>query len=142
MGPEGVPTAGTAMRSGLRRLGTVLAAALLLGACQTLSDVQPGQGQSITIADHPYGRIWDATLKIAQQHFTIREQSKDEGFILAERQGTGGGWIGIYFTGAGADNTRVEVVRMGKYAGQISWSNWPRTVLRELQATLGEPPPR
>ena len=130
------------MRSAALRLATALAVVAVLGACQSMSDVKPGQGESITIADHSYDRIWDATLKIAQQHFTIREQSKDEGFILAERQGTGGGWIGIYFTGAGADNTRVEVVRMGKYAGQISWSNWPRTVLRELQVTLGEPPAR
>jgi hypothetical protein len=28
---------------------------------------------------------------------------------------------------------------MGKYAGQISWTTWPETVLREVQAALGEP---
>jgi hypothetical protein len=126
------------------RAGSIglLALALALGGCQTMSDVKPGQGQSITVADHAYDKVWDTTLKVVEQHFTVHEQSKTEGIILAERGGMGGGWIGIYFTGAGPNNIRVEVVRMGKYAGQIAWTNWPRTVLREVQASLGEPPSR
>ena len=120
----------------------VLVMALTLGACQTMSDVRPGEGQSIAIAGHPYDQVWDATLKVAEQHFTIHEQSKPEGVILAERSGTGGGWIGIYFTGSGPNTFRVEVVRKGKYGGQISWTDWPRTVLREVQAALGQPPTR
>lgn len=124
-----------------RRLAAagILAVAPLTGACHTAADVRPGQGRSITIADHPYDHVWNTTLKIAEQHFTVLEQSKTDGVILAERSGIGGGWIGIYFTGAGASNIRVEVVRMGKYAGQISWTTWPETVLREVQAALGEP---
>ena len=120
----------------------MLLLALALGACQTLSDVRPGEGERATIAGHPYDRVWDATLNVAERHFTIHEQSKPEGFILAERTGTGGGWIGIYFTAAGADTYRVEVVRTGKYPGQISFTNWPRTVLREVQASLDQVPPR
>lgn len=123
------------------RCATMLLLGLALGACQTMSDVTPGQGQSVTIAGHPYDRIWEATLKVAEQHFAIREQSKPEGVILAERAGTGGAWIGIYFTAAGADTFRVEVVWTGKYAGQISFTNWPRTVLQEVQAALGQAPP-
>jgi len=84
----------------------------------------------------------DATLKVAERHFAILEQSKPEGVILAERSGIGGGWIGIYLTAVGADSFRVEVVREGKYAGQIAWTNWPRTVVREVQAALGETPAR
>jgi hypothetical protein len=125
----------------IRRAG-VLLMVLALSACQSMSDVRPGEGQSITIADHPYDQIWDATLKVAEQHFTVLEQSKPEGIILAERRGTGGGWIGIYFTGSGPSAIRVEVVRKGKYAGQISWTDWSRTVLREVQATLGDSPTR
>jgi hypothetical protein len=120
----------------------VLVVALTLGACQTMSDVQPGEGRSMTIAGHPYDQVWEATLRVAEEHFTIREQSKPEGVILAERSGIGGGWIGIYFTGAGANTLRIEVVRKGKYAGQISWTDWEQTVLREIQAALGQPPTR
>ena len=120
----------------------VLVVALILGACQTMSDVQPGKGGSITIAGHPYDQVWDATRKIAEQHFTIREQSKPDGVILAERSGMGGAWIGIYFTGAGANSFRIEVVRTGKYAGQILWTDWEQTILREVQAAFGQPPTR
>jgi hypothetical protein len=129
------------MRARRLAAGGILAMALL-GGCHTAADVRPGQGRSITIADHPYDHVWNTALKIAEQHFTVREQSKTDGVIIAERSGTGGGWIGIYFTGAGANNIRVEVVRTGKYPGQISWTNWPDTVLREIQAALGDPPSR
>ena len=124
------------------RRGTMLLLALALGACQTVSAVAPGQGQSVTIAGRPYDKVWDAALKVAERHFAIVEQSKPEGVILAERSGIGGGWIGIYLTAVGADSFRVEVVREGKYAGQIAWTNWPRTVVREVQAALGETPAR
>jgi len=120
----------------------MLLLALALGACQTVSAVAPGQGQSVTIAGRPYDKVWDAALKVAERHFAIVEQSKPEGVILAERSGIGGGWIGIYLTAVGADSFRVEVVREGKYAGQIAWTNWPRTVVREVQAALGETPAR
>src|SRR5262245_41047952 len=116
--------------------------ALALGACQTMGDVTPGQGLSATIAGHPYDRVWDASLKVAERHFAIREQSKPDGVILAERTGVGSGWIGIYLTAAGADAFRVEVVRLGKYVGQLSFTNWPQTTLREIQASLGPAPPK
>lgn len=122
------------------RLARILVLALALGACQTMSDLTPGQGQNVTITGHPYDQVWDAALKVVERHFAIREQSKPEGVIFAERSGVGGGWIGVYFTGAGADTIRVEVVRKGKYMGQIAWTDWPRTVLRELQVALGQKP--
>src|SRR5262245_1953055 len=118
----------------------MLMLALALVACQTIGDVTPGQGQSAIIAGHPYDRVWDASLKVAERHFAIREPSKPDGVILAERTGMGGGWIGIYLTAAGADTYRVEVVRLGKYAGQLSFTNWPRTALREIQEALGPAP--
>lgn len=116
--------------------------ATVFAACQTMSDVKPGEGRSITIQGHPYDEVWSATLKVAEQHLTIREQSKPEGVILGERTGTGGGWFGIYLTGAGADAYRVEVVRKGKYVGQIAWSDWPSRIVRDVQTALGMTPPR
>lgn len=124
------------------RCATMLVLALVLGACQTISDATPGQGQSVIIAGHPYDRVWDVSLKVAERHFAIREQSKPEGIIRAERTGTGGGWIGIYLTAAGADTFRVEVVRTGKYVGQLSFTDWPRAILREIQTALGTAPPK
>ncbi len=116
--------------------------AVTLAACQTMSDVQPGQGSSVTITGRPYDEVWNATLKVAEQHLAIHEQSKSEGLILGERTGTGGGWFGIYLTGAGANAYRVEVVRKGKYVGQITWSDWPARLVRDVQTALGVTPTR
>lgn len=129
-------------RSAMIRAAGVVMLAVILAACQTLSDARPGQGRSITITGHPYDQVWEATLKVAAQHFTIHEQSKTEGIIFGERSGTGGGWIGIYFTAAGAKAFRVEVVRKGKYVGQVSWTDWEKRVLGEVQTALGITPTR
>jgi hypothetical protein len=121
-------------------LAAVLTAAL--AACQTLSDVQPGQGHSFTISGRPYDEVWAASLKVAEQHLVVQEQSKTEGVILGERTGTGGGWFGVYLTGAGANAYRVEVVRKGKYVGQIAWANWEARMVRDIQTALGIAPAR
>lgn len=129
-------------RSALVRAARVVTLTMSLVACQTMSDVRPGEGRSITITGRPYDQVWDATLKVAAQHFTIHEQSKTEGIIFGERSGMGGGWIGIYFTAAGASTFRVEVVRKGKYVGQVSWTDWEKRVLGEVQTALGVTPAR
>jgi hypothetical protein len=126
----------------VRRMVGVAMLTVTLVACQTISDVQPGQGRNFVISGRPYDEVWSATLKVAEQHISIQEQSKTEGIILGERTGTGGGWFGIYLTGAGANAYRVEVVRRGKYVGQIAWSDWPARLVREIQTALGVTPPR
>jgi hypothetical protein len=119
-----------------------LALATLLAGCQTFSDAQPGQGRNVVIAGHPYDQIWEAALKVARQHFVIHEEAKTEGIIFGERGGTAGGWVAIYLTGAGANAYRVEVVRKGKYVGQLTWTDWEKRVLAEVQAALGMPAAR
>jgi hypothetical protein len=119
-----------------------VALALTLAACQSLSDVQPGLGRSVTISGRPYDEVWAASLKVAEQHFAIQEQSKTEGIILGERTGVGGGWFGVYLTGAGPNAYRVEVVRKGWYVGQIEWANWEARLVRDIQTALGITPAR
>jgi hypothetical protein len=126
----------------MMRAGAVAVLAVAFTACQTLSDVKPGAGRSIVVAGRPYDDVWTAALNVAEQNLTILEQSKAEGIILGERTGTGGGWFGIYLTGAGANAYRVEVVRKGKYVGQIAWSDWEGRLVRDVQTALGVTPAR
>jgi hypothetical protein len=107
-----------------------------LAGCQSMADVQPGTGQRATITGHTYDEVWSAAVKVANAHFAIHEEAKAEGVIRGERRGIGDGWIGIYLTGAGAKAFTVEVVQKGKYRGQISWQDWEKRVLRELQDVL------
>jgi hypothetical protein len=114
----------------------------VLTGCQTMTDVTPGPGRRATIADHTYDEVWSAAVKVAKAHFTIHDESKAEGIIRGERKGSGEGWIGIYVTGAGPKAFTVEVVRKGKYRGQITWQDWEGRVLREIQAFLSGGPTR
>jgi len=120
----------------------VLALLIALVGCQTMTAVQPGAGRRVTISDHTYDEVWNAAVKVASAHFAILEDVKAEGIIRAEGRGSSGGWIGIYITGAGAKAFTVEVVRKGKYRGQISWQDWENRALREIQDALAGRPAR
>src|SRR5262245_982733 len=94
----------------------VALATLSLVACQSLSDVKPGDGKKLRIDERSYEDIWNAALRAAQEHFEIREQDRPRGIILAERTRTfmeAPSWIGIYIDPpvSGARSYTVEVVR-------------------------------
>ena len=61
--------------------------------------MKPGDGRKVDITGQNYDSIWAAALKVADEHFEIREQDKAKGIIMAERTTTmfgWGAWIGIY----------------------------------------------
>lgn len=93
------------MRKPPRVVLTYLLPILLLG-CQSMSDVQPGDGRKTTITGRSYEQIWQAAVKVADVHFEIREQDQTRGVILAERTIGAwgyGAWVGIYITPPTAD---------------------------------------
>ena len=66
------------------RLGVVVLA-LLLTACQSMSDVKPGDGKNAHITGKSYDQVWAAAVKVADAHFEIREQDMARGIITGER---------------------------------------------------------
>jgi len=112
-----------------------------------MSDVQPGDGRRLTITGREYDAIWQAAIKVADEHFEIREQDKGRGAITAERTMTAwgaGAWVGIYITPttAGAATYTVEVVSRKKLMTNLTEQGWEKKVLRDLQDALDGRPMR
>lgn len=121
--------------------------ALFLGACQSLSDVKPGDGKKLTIEQRSYDDIWNAALRVANEHFEIREQDKAHGIILAERTPTfieARSYIGLYITppAPGAQSYTVEVVRRKRMTTNQNVQDWERKVLRDVADVLAGRPMR
>ena len=111
-----------------------------------MSDVKPGDGRKLTI-ERPYEDIWKAALRVADEHFEIREQDQARGVILAERTQTflhAPAWVGIYITptASGAGAYTVEVVRRKKMTTNVNVQDWERKVLRDLEDVLAGRPMR
>ena len=87
----------------MSRRALAIASTLLfaLAACQSMSDVEPGDGRKATITGKSYDQIWDAADKVADEHLQIHEQDKSRGIIVGERPisfGSYGAWVGTYIT--------------------------------------------
>lgn len=127
--------------------GLVSMALLALAGCRSMSDVKPGDGKAATITGETYEQIWAAAVKVADEHFEIREQDQATGVIKAERTFTHGGWgawVGIYVVPAtaGAPSYRVEVVSRKKATGNIGEQGWEGKTLRDIQDVLDGRPMR
>lgn len=113
--------------------------------CQTLAHVQPGDGRRATITGRTYEAIWQAALKVADEHFEILERDQTRGVIRAERTmsaWSSGAYVGIYITPPvpRADSYLVEVVRRKKVKTQVGEQDWEYKVLRDMFAELKLPP--
>jgi hypothetical protein len=124
---------------------SVFTLALLLTGCQSMADVHPGDGRTLTITGRDYDAIWRAAVRVADEHFEIREQDPARGTITGERTITAwgwGAWVGIYITPPTADagTYTVEVVNRKKLMTNLGEQGWEKKVLRDLQNVLdGEP---
>ena len=123
-----------------------LLAGIVVG-CQSASDVKPGDGRKAIISGKSYDQIWDATVKVAGEHFEVREQDKARGVILAQRIVSAfgwGSWVGLYVTVTppvtGATAYTIEVVRREKASGNIGEQDWEYKALRDIYRQLGLPP--
>ena len=128
------------------RLGVALLA-LTLAACQSMSDVKPGDGKHTYITGKTYEEVWAAAIKVADTHFAIREQNQSTGTITAERTMTAwgaGAWVGIYITPAqpGADTYRVEVVGKKKLVTNLTEQSWESKTLRDIADVINGQPMR
>lgn len=124
-----------------------LVLSLLLVGCQSLADVRPGDGRTATLTGHSYDAIWQAALRVADEHFEIRELDPARGIITGERtvSATGwGAWVGIYITPPtpGAAAYTVEVVSRKKVLMNLGEQGWEKKVLRDLQDVLEGRPMR
>ncbi len=122
-------------------------ACLLLAGCQSMADVQPGDGRTLTITGREYAAVWQAAVRVADEHFEIREQDQARGVILAERTIAAwgyGAWVGIYITppAAGATAYTVEVVSRKKLMTNVTEQGWEKKVLRDLLDVLDGKPIR
>lgn len=124
-----------------------MAAVVLLTSCATMSDVKPGDGYRVTITGHSYDEIWKAAIRVAEEHFDIRESDQSRGVIKAERDVSFTSWgefVGIFITPATADAVAytVEVVNRRKSRGQITGQGWEHKVIRDIQDVLESRPMR
>ena len=132
------------MKRASMRIAFTIAAAILLVGCQSMSDLKPGDGRKATITGRSYDEIWEAALRVADEHFEIREQDRARGVILAERTVSAssyGAWIGTYITPPiqGAPAYTVEVVRRKKMTTNFGEQDWEYKVLRDIYRQLGLP---
>ncbi len=123
------------------RIALITALAILSACSSSLSDVKPGDGQRLTIRGHDYPAIWQAALRVADEHFEIRDRDQSRGVILAERTMTftePASWVGIYITPPvpGATAYTVEVVRRKQATLFIQPQDWERKVLRDVEDVL------
>ena len=129
------------------RLALAVILAITLTACQSMSDVKPGDGKVATNAGQSYDQVWAAAVKVADEHFEIRTQDKAAGTITAERTVTvwgWGSWVGIYITppASGAASYRVEVVSRKKQMGNLSEQGWEGKTLRDIEDVVAGRPMR
>ena len=124
----------------------VMMAALALAGCASMDDMKRGTGKTLEIRDRSYDEIWQATLKVADEHFEILEKDKVTGVIKAERTTHFSGEIGdsvrIFITPPtpGADNYVVEIVKREKLKTQVKDQDVERKVLRDIRNVLdGQP---
>lgn len=122
----------------------LLLALFALPACQSMSDVKPGDGRKATIAGKTYDQVWTAATTVADEHFEVRERDKATGTIKAERTMSAfskGAYIGIYIVPPTAAPTHtVEVVRRKKSTyGDLGEQDWEYKVLRDMYRQLGLP---
>src|SRR5882762_1379941 len=115
-----------------------------LAACQTMSDVKPGDGRKATINGKSYDQIWDAAHKVADEHLQIHEQDKTRGVIVGERPmsfGSYGAWVGTYITPTMPDAPAytVEIVRRKKMTANVGEQDWKYKMLRDIYRELGLP---
>ncbi len=54
-----------------------------------MADVTPGDGRKVLFGGHGYDAIWAAAVRVANEHFDIREQNEARGVIRAERRLSG-----------------------------------------------------
>lgn len=131
----------------MKRVALALVMIAGLAACQTMADVRPGDGRRATIENRSYEDIWKAALKVADEHFDIKEQDQTRGVIVAERTMTAwsyGAWVGIYVTPptTGAKSYTVEVVRRKKMTTNVGEQDWEKKVLRDIEDVLAGRPLR
>jgi hypothetical protein len=114
-----------------------------------MSDVKPGDGKYTYITGKTYEQVWAASIKVANEHFAIREQNSATGTITAERTMTSptwgaGAWIGIYITPPqpGADTYRVEVAAKKKLVTDLSEQSWESKTLRDIADVINGQPMR
>ena len=127
------------------RLGSLrlkLALVLLFPACASISDLRPGDGHAITIDGRAYGDIWNAAMKVANEHVDVCKSDRGTGTILAERDVSFTSWgerVGIFVTPTteGAPRYRIEVVNRKKSQGQITGQGWEHKVTRVIEDVLG-----
>lgn len=115
-----------------------------IAACQSMSDVKPGDGRKATITGKSYDQIWDAAYKAADEHLQIHEQDKARGVIVGERSmsfGSYGAWVGTSITPLtpGAPAYTVEVVRRKKMTTNVGEQDWEYKMLRDIYRELGLP---
>ena len=130
----------------MSRRALAIASTLLfaLAACQSMSDVEPGDGRKATITGKSYDQIWDAADKVADEHLQIHEQDKSRGIIVGERPisfGSYGAWVGTYITPPtpGAPAYTVEVVRRKRMTTNVGEQDWEYKMLRDIYRELGLP---
>ena len=115
-----------------------------LAACQTMSDVKPGDGRKATITGKSYDQIWDSAHKVADEHLQIHEQDKARGVIVGERAMSAWSyvaWVGTYITPPtpGAPAYTVEVVRRKNMTTNVGEPDWEYKMLRDIYRELGLP---
>jgi hypothetical protein len=131
----------------MRKLSAACILWVLLAGCQSLSDVRPGDGRTVTITGRSYDAIWQAAVTVADEHFEIHERDQVRGVLTGERTMTfwgAGAWVGIYITppAAGAAAYTVEVVSRKKLMTNITEQGWEKKVLRDVQDVLEGRPMR
>ena len=128
----------------LSRSVALVIVTVALAACQSMSSVKPGDGRKTTITGKSYDQIWDATHKVAVEHFQIHEQDKARGVIIGERDMSAwsyGAWVGAFITPPtqGAPTYTVEVVRRKKMTTNVGEQDWEYKMLRDIYRELGLP---
>lgn len=127
-------------------LGALVALVMVAG-CAGVGEVQPGSGASETFTGRTYDDVWAAAIRVASEHFALKESDKPRGIIRAERtvQLTSlGEYVSIFITPStpGSGSYRVEVVRRKKLPTPLGGENWETKVLREMRDVLAGRPLR
>lgn len=124
------------------RVIIILAFALLLSGCNTISSVNANSGVGFQVRDRNYSEVWNAAVKTVSSQLTIVEANPDQGLIKAEKGVGLTTWgevvvIAIAPQTPEASEYTVRVNSLKRSALQITGQDWTNTMIEGIKANLG-----
>jgi hypothetical protein len=97
-------------------------------------------GAVFIVENRSFDEVYNAALKVMSNKFSLREQDKNQGMILAENSATAFSWgerIGVQVKPHSGQKIKIVVVSQKVSRMQMTGSDWEQSVMAGIKAELG-----